>query len=131
MNSRRRASFVVTAALAAVAAGASAALADVPVVPGHAIVARPEGDALNELVLEQPKLGKLTSVNVRVVYTKTGDVSPVYGTPTFAGVERYGTLAMTADDLKNDRDKWQEAAAGTGTLPAWVTFTVSGELPPR
>ena len=88
-------------------------------------------DALNELVLEQPKLGKLTSVNVRVVYTKTGDVSPVYGTPTFAGVERYGTLAMTADDLKNDRDKWQEAAAGTGTLPAWVTFTVSGELPPR
>jgi hypothetical protein len=158
----RFAPIVSVATLVAAGMCFAPSLADAPVVPGHAIVARPEGDALviwdattevtaivkdkvadpaakdrlerdalNELVVEESKLSNVTAVNIRVVYTKTGDVSPTYGSATFAGVERYATLTMTAADLKGDRDKWKETAAGTAALPAWVAFTISGELPPR
>jgi hypothetical protein len=119
-------------------------------VPGHAVLARVEGralviwdstlevaqivkdklpdaaakdrlerDALGELLLEAPNLGRARSVDVRVVYTKTG------------GVERYATLTMPAADVKRDRGRWQEAATGGGALPAWIEFSISGELPPR
>jgi hypothetical protein len=66
---------------------------------------------------------------VRVIYSKTGEVSPVYGTPTFADVERFATLTMKAEDAASDRDKWREL--GDGAPPAWVQFDVVGELPPR
>jgi hypothetical protein len=99
--------------------------------PDAAAKDRLERDALGELLLEAPNLGRARSVDVRVVYTKTGDVSPVYGSPEFAGVERYATLTMPAADVKRDRGRWQEAATGGGALPAWIEFSISGELPPR
>jgi len=92
---------------------------------------RLERDALDEAAIEAPKLTNATSITVRVVYTKSGDVSPVYGSPTFEGVERYATLTMSMNDVKNDRDKWKEAVAGTAALPSWINFSVSGDLPPR
>jgi hypothetical protein len=100
-------------------------------VPDVAANDRLERDALDEIVLEGPALSNLKSVVVRVVYMKTGDVSPVYGSPTFAGVERFATLTMSAADLKSDRDKWKEAAGGTGALPGWLAFSIVGQLPPR
>ena len=52
-----------------------------------------ERDASRVLATMAPNFGGETrSVTVRVIYSKTGDVSPVYGTPTFAGIERYATL---------------------------------------
>jgi hypothetical protein len=92
--------------------------------------ARLERDALRVLAAEQSKVTSAKSITVRVVFSKTGDVSPVYGSPTFAGIERYATLKIDAADVSSDRDKWKELA-DDATPPAWVKFDVVGELPPR
>jgi hypothetical protein len=92
--------------------------------------ARLERDALRVLAAEQPKITNAKSITVRVVYSKTGDVSAVYGSPTFAGVERYATVKIDGADASSDRDKWKELA-DNATPPAWVKFDVIGELPPR
>ena len=92
---------------------------------------RIERDALRVLAQSLPKLEKSTkSVTVRVIYNKTGAVSPVYGAPTFAGVERYATLEMSHKDAASNRDKWKELDAKTA-VPAWVAFKILGQLPPR
>ena len=92
--------------------------------------ARLERDALRVLGQEAPKLASARTITVRVIYSKTGDVSPVYGTPTFAGVERYATVTISGADASSDRDKWKELADGA-TPPAWVRFDIVGTLPPR
>jgi hypothetical protein len=92
--------------------------------------ARLERDALRVLAAAQPKMTGAKSITVRVVFSKTGDVSPVYGSPTFAGIERYATLKIDAADASSDRDKWKELAADA-MPPAWVQFDVIGALPPR
>ena len=151
--------------LALVAAGCFAvtasALAD-DAVPGHAVLAKPDGDALviwdaspvvasivkaktnddgaNDL-LERDAVHVLATmapdvdksaktITVRVIYSKTGAVSPVYGTPTFMGIERYATLTVHASDVQGDRDKWKELDAKTA-VPSWFAFKVTGLLPPR
>jgi hypothetical protein len=93
--------------------------------------ARLERDALRVLAEVQPKVASSAkTITVRVIYQKIGDVSPVYGTPTFAGVERYATLKVKAADAASDRGKWKELG-DKATPPAWVEFDVVGELPPR
>lgn len=150
--------------LALVAAGcvafATAALADE--VPGHAVLAKPAGDALviwdaspvvasivksktndsdaNDLLERDaarvlatmaPNVDKSAkTITVRVIYSKTGAVSPVYGTPTFMGIERYATLTVPAGDAQTDRDKWKELDP-KAPVPAWFAFKVTGLLPPR
>lgn len=131
-------------------------------VPGHAVLARPTGealviwdatplvasivaeklsdadanalvahDALRVLAKMQPNVERAaTSITVRVIYSKTGEVSPVYGTATFAGVERYATLTARAADLRTDKGKWRELD-DKAALPNWLTFTIIGKLPPR
>jgi hypothetical protein len=150
--------------LALVAAGClvapAAALADE--VPGHAVLAKPDGDALviwdassvvaeivktktadpaaND-VLERdaahvlatmvPNVDKSAkTITVRVIYSKTGAVSPVYGTPTFMGIEKYATLTVPAADAQTDRDKWKELDP-KAAVPSWFAFKVTGLLPPR
>lgn len=92
--------------------------------------ARLEHDALRVLAAEQAKITSAKTITVRVVFSKTGDVSPVYGSPTFAGVERYATVEIQGADASSDRDKWKELP-DNATPPAWVKFDVLGELPPR
>jgi len=90
-----------------------------------------ERDALRVLAQNVAKLEKSAkSVTVRVIYNKTGAVSPIYGAPTFAGVERYATLAVAYKDAVSDRDKWKELDQ-KHAVPAWVAFKVIGQLPPR
>ena len=93
--------------------------------------ARLQRDALRVLAKVAPELTDAQTITVRITYAQSGDVSPVYGTPTFAGVERYANLKSPAADAKSDRDKWKEGLAGTAPPPAWITFTVVGKLPPR
>ena len=95
--------------------------------------ARLANGALKALVQVAPRLDRAKSITVRVVYARTGAVSPVYGAATFAGVERYATLEISGSDAKADTGKWKEAAAGgsTSVLPKSVTFTITGKLPPR
>jgi hypothetical protein len=92
--------------------------------------ARLEHDALRVLAAVTPEVASnAKTISVRVIYSKTGDVSPVYGTPTFADVERFATLTMKAQDAASDRDKWKEL--GDAAPPGWVQFDVVGDLPPR
>jgi uncharacterized membrane protein len=131
-------------------------------VPGRAVLAKPDGDALviwdaspvvasivksktndagaNDL-LERDAVRVLATmapdvdksaktITVRVIYSKTGAVSPVYGTPTFMGIERYATLTVPAADAQTDRDKWKELDPKSA-VPAWFAFKVTGLLPPR
>jgi len=90
-----------------------------------------ERESLKVLAAMLPKLDTTTkSVTVRVTYNKTGAVSPVYGAPTFAGVERYALLDVSYKDAAADRDKWKELDAKRA-VPAWLSFKVIGQLPPR
>ncbi len=90
-----------------------------------------ERDALRVLAQNVSRLEKSAkSVTVRVIYNKTGAVSPVYGAPTFAGVERYATLEASYKDAAADRDKWKELDP-KHAVPSWIAFKVIGRLPPR
>ena len=88
-------------------------------------------DALLILEKTAPQFGAATSVRVRLVYSKTGAMNPAYGAATFAGIERYAEMNMPIKNLRADKDRWKEAAAGTGPLPAFTSLTVKGALPPR
>ena len=93
---------------------------------------RLERDALLALGSRSSLFSKASTVTVRVLYDKTGDVSPAYNTPTFAGQERFANLTMTSHDVVTDRDGWKEAASDPKrALPRFVTFEVVGTLPPR
>ncbi len=94
---------------------------------------RLERDALLVLADEFPKVERARTITVRILYDKTGDVSPVYGTATFAGVETYATLTAHTSDVARERARRRtpDAAATPPPPPPWVTFHVVGELPPR
>ena len=93
--------------------------------------ARLERDALRVMAQSLPKLDKGSkAVKVRVIYNKTGAVSPVYGAATFAGVEVYATLDAPFRDATTDRGKWKENGAKAGP-PSWMQWKVLGQLPAR
>lgn len=92
---------------------------------------RLERKALRVLAQVAPKLERTAaSATVRVTYEESGDVSPVYGTLIFAGVERYATLSISSRDIRSDRDRWKELGLASA-LPNWIDFKVVGRLPPR
>lgn len=88
-----------------------------------------ERDALHVLAGALAKFDKHSdTIRLRVIFQKTGAVSPVYGSATFTGVERYATLELKGDDAFGDRDTWKETPA---EIPHWISFTVTGALPAR
>ncbi len=93
--------------------------------------ARLAHDCLRVLAQSLPKLDKSTkTVTIRVIYNKTGAVSPVYGSPTFAGVERYATLTAPYKDAVADKGHWRELGPNA-KLPGWLQWKILGTLPPR
>jgi hypothetical protein len=88
-------------------------------------------DALLILSKTAPQFAASKDVKVRVLYSKTGDINPAYGSATFTGIERYAELVLTRDEIASDAGKWKEAAAGTGDLPAFTQLKILGTLPPR
>ncbi len=90
-----------------------------------------ERDASRILATMAPNIDKAAkTATVRVVYSMTGDVSPIYGTPTFAGIERYATLTLDGGDFRSDRDHWKELDPKSA-MPRWFAYKVVGRLPPR
>jgi hypothetical protein len=88
-------------------------------------------DAIRVLAASVENVSKdASSVTIRVLYNKTGAVSPAYGAATFAGVEHYAEIKMTGTEFFHDRDRWRESSE-RAPLPAWLTFRVVGQLPPR
>jgi len=91
---------------------------------------RLERDALRALATSLDRVPNARTVTLRVLYSKIGDVSPTYGSPTFAGVERYATLTVDARRAAGDDDRWKELGP-RAAVPAWIDYQVVGELPPR
>jgi hypothetical protein len=91
---------------------------------------RLERDALRALATSLDRVPNARTVTLRVLYSKIGDVSPAYGSPTFAGVERYATLTVDARRAAGDDDRWKELGPRSA-VPAWIDYEVVGELPPR
>jgi hypothetical protein len=86
-------------------------------------------DALRMLAASLDRVPGARTITLRVLYSKTGDVSPVYGSPTFAGVERYASVTIDSHLASGDRDRWKELAANAA-LPAWIHYRIEGDLPP-
>lgn len=88
-------------------------------------------DAIRVLGGALPNVNRAaTTVTIRVDYAKTGDVSPVYGTPTFEGVEHYALLTASVRNLISRRQNWSQLK-DTQRIPAWFIYKVTGRLPPR
>jgi hypothetical protein len=66
---------------------------------------------------------------LKVVYTKSGAVSPVYGVSTFIGVENVFTMTVSRADLVKNGAAWAQSAAN-GSPPPQIKIDVTGQLPP-
>ncbi len=99
--------------------------------PDDRAAARLQRDALRVAADSLSKIeGGASSLTVRIIYSKSGAVSPVYGAATFAGVERYATVQLPFKDAQADRDHWKTLDAKT-PLPKWIEVKVTGQLPPH
>ena len=88
-------------------------------------------DAIRVLGNMLPNIDRTAkTVTVRVIYAKTGEVSPIYGTPTFKGVEHYAVLTADEHDLSADHRNWSQLQ-DSDTIPSWFVYKVTGRLPPR
>jgi hypothetical protein len=93
--------------------------------------ARLQRDALRVAADSLSKVeSSASSLTVRIIYSKSGAVSPVYGAATFAGVERYATVQLPFKDAQADRDHWKSLDA-KAPLPKWIEVKVTGQLPPH
>ena len=70
-----------------------------------------------------------TTLTLSVTYAKTGAVSPVYGSATFAGFEPVVTIVAKRAALNQHAAAWS-AQLANGTVPRGVTVSVTGQLPP-
>ncbi|HEX3464747.1 MAG TPA: hypothetical protein VHS78_11925 [Candidatus Elarobacter sp.] len=94
-----------------------------------AALQRLESSALELLAKRTTALKAARTLTVRVVYQKTGAVSPVYGTPTYEGVERVFELSGRPEDV-HSKATAMERDLTAGRVPAGLHVAVSGALPP-
>jgi hypothetical protein len=87
-----------------------------------------EATALRALA-EKGKTLSATMLTLSVTYAKTGAVSPVYRSATFAGFEPLVTIAAKRAALAEHAAAWS-AQLANGTIPRGVTVSVTGKLPP-
>lgn len=87
-----------------------------------------EATAVRALADKAASLKKRSGV-LRVLYARTGAVSPIYGSPTFEGTERLMTLSATGSALQRDAGVWI-AQVLRGNIPIGLKITVTGKLPP-
>ena len=69
------------------------------------------------------------ALTLKVTYAKTGAVSPVYRSETFAGFEPVVTIFAKRVALEQHADAWSTQLAN-GTIPKGVRVSVTGKLPP-
>ena len=87
-----------------------------------------EATALRALA-EKGKGLAATSLTLKVTYAKTGAVSPVYRSATFAGFESVVTIAAKRAALAQHAGAWS-ADLANGMIPKGVRIAVTGKLPP-
>jgi len=76
-----------------------------------------------------PSLRHAKSLTIRLIYQKTGAVSPVYGTATFEGIERLFELTASANDARSHAKQLADQLQH-GSVPRGVDLNVTGKLPP-
>jgi hypothetical protein len=86
------------------------------------------GTAMSVLQQKAP-LSHAKTLILRVVYTRSGAVSPVYGTLTFDGVEKVTTLTASRDAILKIGAPWAQDLAN-GTTPHDLKVEITGKLPP-
>jgi hypothetical protein len=69
------------------------------------------------------------TLSLRVVYTRSGAVSPAYGTLTFNGVEKVATLTASRDSILKLGAGWAQEVAD-GKNPHGLAVEITGKLPP-
>jgi len=87
-----------------------------------------EATALSALA-ERTRASDAATVRIKVVYAKTGAVSPVYGTATFTGMENVVTLSASRTELVKHADQWARDVSA-GRVPPGLDVRVTGTLPP-
>jgi len=70
------------------------------------------------------------TLSIRVVYQKTGAVSPAYGTATFNGIEKVMTVSLMRDDAVRSGKQFASDVAA-GNVPSQVHIDVTGVLPSK
>lgn len=96
--------------------------------PREAALRDLESQAMQILGRHARALNNAKSLTIRVIYQKTGAVSPVYGTATFEGVERL--FELTAPYEKVLHAKQLADSIARGTVPSGVRLNITGTLPP-
>jgi hypothetical protein len=91
---------------------------------------RLERDALRAIASELTMLPAATTITLRILYDRIGDVSPIYGSATFAGVERYATVELDGRRARSDAGRWRELRT-RDPIPLWIRYRVIGTLPGR
>lgn len=87
-----------------------------------------EVEAAKILVARAGDLANAHTVRVKVIYERTGAVSPVYKTATLTGLERLLSVTASRADAVEHAAAWS-AALKKGTLPAGITAEVTGKYP--
>ncbi|MBV8362954.1 MAG: hypothetical protein JO018_01675 [Candidatus Eremiobacteraeota bacterium] len=88
-----------------------------------------ESRAMQILGERAPSLRHAKSLTIRLIYQKTGAVSPVYGTATFEGIERLFELTASANDARSHAKQLADQLQH-GSVPRGVDLNVTGKLPP-
>ena len=78
---------------------------------------------------EKGKSLSAPALTLKVTYAKTGAVSPVYRSVTFAGFEPVVTISAKRAALAKHADAWSTQLAN-GTIPKELHVSVTGKLPP-
>jgi hypothetical protein len=87
-----------------------------------------EAESATAAVSMLDSLGSAKTVTVRVVYQKTGAVSPEYGNASLQGVERLFAITYPIANLAAKAPGYADAFH-KGTTPSGVTVTTLGKLP--
>ncbi|HVS46755.1 MAG TPA: hypothetical protein VMS32_08815 [Verrucomicrobiae bacterium] len=82
-----------------------------------------------QTLADKARNSKSESILLSVLYSKIGAISPVYGTATFAGVEK--VLTLTASRIEIAKNGSRDAAMLlAGQTPPGIKVVVTGALPP-
>jgi len=88
-----------------------------------------EATAISELA-KRARTSRAKYLKMKVLYVRTGAVSKVYGSPTFAGVEDVVNLGASRRALVLYGSTWPSKLA-RGEAVRGVTVELKGSLPPQ
>jgi hypothetical protein len=89
-----------------------------------------EHDAIRVLAKMLPDIDATAkTITVRVIYALSGEVSPLYGNPTFKGFEQYALLSVNGRDAR--AHKLQLSRPEEDPISGTFSYKIIGRLPPR